>query len=206
MESIGEPAAWRNSGRIYYRRHMKPVRRFLAIAALAVFGFASALAQDWPAKPVTMVVPFAAGGPLDVLAARKDLPGDTLADFIPYVRANQAKLQYGSAGVGTSSHPGCVLLNQMIGVDVVHVPYRGGGPAIQDLAAGRIDYLCTYVSNLIPAVKKGSAKAVATLAAARVASFPDVATADEQGLKGFDVSAWNALFLPKGAPAAPTKR
>ena len=230
---------------------------------LAVFFHGTTGAQDWPARPVTLVVPFAAGGPLDVLArvlaphlsetlgqqvvvenqpggggvpgslrvsqagaeshlvllgsigthalapslhrrpaydpvadfqpvilvadaplvlaARKDLPASDMDSFAAYARANQKSLQYGSAGPGTSSHIGCVLLNQRLGVDVVHVPYRGGGPAMQDLIAGRIDYICTYIANSRGAVARGQAKILATL---------------------HDISAWNALFLPKSATPA----
>jgi tripartite-type tricarboxylate transporter receptor subunit TctC len=137
-----------------------------------------------------------------VLLVRRDLPANNLEGFITYARAHPAAMQYGSAGAGTSTHVGCVLLNQSIGVDVMHVPYRGGGPALQDLIAGRIDYLCNYVSISLPAVKGGHGKVLATLARTRASAFPDVPTADEQGLKDFDISAWNALFLPKSAPPA----
>jgi tripartite-type tricarboxylate transporter receptor subunit TctC len=98
------------------------------------------------------------------------------------------------------------MLNQLIGVEVLHVPYRGGGPAFQDLIAGRIDYICNYVSIAVPAVQAGQVKALAMLARERTPLLPDVRTADEQGLKDFDVSAWNAIFLPKSAtPAMVTK-
>ena len=81
-----------------------------------------------------------------VLMVRKDLPVKNLQEFVAYTRANHAKMQFGSGGTGTSSHIGCVLLDQAIGVDVIHVPYRGGGPALGDLVAGRIDYMCNYIS------------------------------------------------------------
>src|SRR5438445_283140 len=75
-----------------------------------------------------------------VLITRKDLPASNLAEFIAYAKANQGKMQFGSGGAGTSSHIGCVLLNQTIGIDTTHVPYRGGGPAMADPFAGRVDY------------------------------------------------------------------
>ena len=84
-----------------------------------------------------------------VLLVRKDLPANNLKEFAAYAKANQDKMQHGSGGAGTSSHIGCVLLNQVIGVNVTHVPYRGGGPALQDLIAGRIDYICNYISTAI---------------------------------------------------------
>ena len=95
-----------------------------------------------------------------------------------------------------------MLLNQTIGANIVHVPYRGGGPAMQDLVGGRIDYICNYISTAIPVMKNGQAKVLAVLAGARASAFPEVPTADEQGLKDFDVSAWNAMFMPKSAPPA----
>jgi tripartite-type tricarboxylate transporter receptor subunit TctC len=253
------------------------------VAALSLSCGAVATAQDWPARPLTMVVPFAAGGPVDVLGrllqphlsetlgqqviienvsgaggmvgslrvslaqdnhqfvlgsigthalnqslykkplyhvatdfapviliadaplvliVRRDLPAGNLSEFIAYAKANQSKMQYGSGGTGTSAHIGCVLLNRAIGVDITHVPYRGGGPAMQDLIAGRIDYVCNYVSTALPAVQGGTAKVVATLARARSTAFPNIATAHEQGLKDFDVSAWNAMFMPKNSAPA----
>jgi tripartite-type tricarboxylate transporter receptor subunit TctC len=136
-----------------------------------------------------------------VLITRQDLPADTLAEFIAYSQANQAKMQFGSGGAGTSQHIACVLLNRAIGVDIMHVPYRGGGPALADLVAGRLDYTCNYISTAVPLIEAGSVKAIATLTRQRSAMFPDLKTAHEQGLKDFDAYTWNAIFLPKGTPA-----
>ncbi len=83
-----------------------------------------------------------------VLLTRKDLPAQNLQEFIAYAKANHGKMQFASGGAGTSSHIGCVLLNQTIGVDIIHVPYRGGGPAQADLVAGRVDYLCNIASTV----------------------------------------------------------
>ena len=261
-----------------------PVRKMLialsTTLALAVAG--TARAEDWPTRPVTMVVPFAAGGPVDVLGrimaqylsevigkqviidnipggggmsgslrvsqaapdgyqfvlgsigthalnqtlskkplynsvtdftpvalvaevglvllARKDLPANNLQEFITYAKANQAKMQYGSGGAGTSSHIGCVLLNQTIGIDTIHVPYRGGGPAQSDLIAGRIDYLCNIASTVGQALESQRVKALAALTRERSPILPDLPTAHEQGLKDFDAYTWNAAFLPKNTP------
>jgi tripartite-type tricarboxylate transporter receptor subunit TctC len=254
----------------------------LAVAVLAVV--AGARAQDWPTRPVTMVVPFAAGGPVDVLGrilaqyltevigkqvivdnvpggggmsgslrvsqaapdghtfvlgsigthalnqtlsrkplynaatdfapvaliadvglvliARKDLPIDDLAQFIAYAKANQAKMQFGSGGAGTSSHIGCVLLNQTIGVDTMHIPYRGGGPAMADLVAGRVDYVCNIASTVGQAIEAKQVKAIAALTRERSPILPDLPTAHEQGLAGFEAYTWNAVLLPKGTPSA----
>jgi tripartite-type tricarboxylate transporter receptor subunit TctC len=137
-----------------------------------------------------------------VLLARKDLPAANLKEFADYARANQDKMQHGSGGAGTSSHIGCVLLNQVIGVKITHVPYRGGGPAMQDLLAGRIDYICNYVSTALPSHRAGTAKVIAVLNEKRLPTLPDVATAAEQGFKGLEISAWNAIYMPRGTPPA----
>ena len=84
---------------------------------------------------------------------RKDLPVETLAEFVAYAKANQAKMQYGSAGGGSATHIACVLLNASMGASVTHVPYRGTGPAMQDLMAGRIDFMCDVVSTALPQIR-----------------------------------------------------
>jgi tripartite-type tricarboxylate transporter receptor subunit TctC len=93
-----------------------------------------------------------------VLIAPKDLPVNNLAEFIAYAKTNQSKMQYGSAGAGSATHLGCVLLNYLIGVDITHVPYRGTGPAMQDLQGGRIDYLCEIISTAKPQIDGGTVK------------------------------------------------
>lgn len=137
-----------------------------------------------------------------LLAVRKDLPATNLQEFIAYARANGTKMQYGSAGVGSPTHLACALFNAAIGAEAVtHVPYRGGGPAMQDLMAGRIDYFCYNTASIKPQIDAGTVKALAILSAARVGSLPNVPTAQEQGLKDFEVSNWMAFFLPKATPA-----
>jgi tripartite-type tricarboxylate transporter receptor subunit TctC len=240
-------------------------------------------AQSWPTRPVTMVVPFAAGGPMDtvgrilaprlgevlgqqvvienvggaggmtgsarvakaapdgyqfvlgnvgthavsqtlsknplynavadfapvalvadlslVLVVRKDLPAGNLPEFIAYAKGNQQKLQFGSAGAGSATHLGCVLINAAIGVNVTHVPYRGGAPAMQDLVAGRIDYMCVDTPVAVPQIESGTIKAIAILTRTRSPSLPALPSAQEQGLADFEASNWAAIFLPKGTPA-----
>jgi tripartite-type tricarboxylate transporter receptor subunit TctC len=263
------------------------MRRPLLLAAITLAahlqGIAGAEAQSWPARPVSMVVPFAPGGSVDVmgrilaarlsevlgqqvivenipgaggmlgsarvakatpdgyefvlgiagthaqnqtlyknplynaatdfapvaliaeqptvLVTRNDLPPNTLPEFIAYAKANQAKMQYGSAGAGSANHLACVLLDAAIGVNVTHVPFRGGGPAMQELLGGRIDYMCNIVTNALPQIEAKSVKPIALLSTARSPTLPDVASAQEQGLPNFDASTWYAVFLPKGTPA-----
>jgi tripartite-type tricarboxylate transporter receptor subunit TctC len=257
----------------------------IAAACAGLFALTgSAAAQDWPTRPVTMVIPFAAGGPTDVLGrvvaarlteilgqqvvvenvggaggmtgskrvadaqpdgynfvlgtvgthaqnqslykkpayhadtdftpvaliaevpialiVRKDLPAKDFKEFVAYAKANQTKMQYGSAGAGSATHLGCVLLNHVIGTDITHVPYRGTGPAMQDLQGGRIDFLCEIISTAKPQIDGGTVRALAILTKERSPALPDVPTAAEQGTPNLEAYTWNAIFLPKNTPPA----
>ena len=136
-----------------------------------------------------------------VLITRKDLPVNNLQEFGAYAKANQAKMQYGSAGAGSATHLGCVLLNYLIEVDITHVPYRGTGPAMQDLQGGRIDYLCEIVSTAKPQIDGGTVKGIAMMTKERSKVLPNIPTGIEQGVPNLEAYTWNAIFLPKGAPA-----
>jgi tripartite-type tricarboxylate transporter receptor subunit TctC len=136
-----------------------------------------------------------------VLVARKDLPVRDMKEFVAYGKANGAKMQYASAGTGSAIHLGCALVNMVTGLDIVHVPYSGANPAMQDLMGGRVDYLCDIITTAKPQVDAGTVKAIAILTRERSPVLPNVPTAIEQG---FDLEAytWNAFFLPKGTPDA----
>ncbi|HZT24194.1 MAG TPA: tripartite tricarboxylate transporter substrate-binding protein [Pseudolabrys sp.] len=141
-----------------------------------------------------------------VLIVRKDLPVNDLKSFVAYAKANEGKLQFGSAGAGSATHLGCVVLNTAMGTPkITHVPYKGTGPAMQDLVSGRIDYLCEIISTAKPQIDGGNVKAIAIMTRQRSPVEPNLPTALEQGL---DVQAytWNAVFLPKGAPEAVVKK
>jgi tripartite-type tricarboxylate transporter receptor subunit TctC len=254
------------------------------LATVAAAWPVAALAQDYPSRPITMVVPFAAGGSFDVvgriiavrmgevlghavvvenatgaggiagvkrvlaaapdgytvllgsvgthaynqtiyknrrydaladftpvtlfaeqpmvLETRKDLAASTLPEFIALLKANGAKMQYGSAGVGSTTHLACSLLNARIGVTIAHVAYRGSAPAANDLLGGQIDYLCGNLGAAVPLIQGKQVKAIAVLSRERSPLMPDLQTAHEQGLTDFDVLSWNAFFLPKGTPRA----
>jgi tripartite-type tricarboxylate transporter receptor subunit TctC len=270
------------------RRTLAP-SALLALAACAVFcATPPAVAQDWPARPITIVVPYAAGGPNDtitrvltarlteilsaqiiienvggaggmtgsyrvakaapdgytvllgglavlaqlpnlykhplynpqtdfepvalitdsarILIARKDFPADTLAQFIAYAKANQATLRYSSAGGGSGGHVCAILLDTLIGTHIAHVPYRGAGPAMQDMMAGRIDYSCEQISTAFPQIEAGAVKAIATLGPTRPSVLANLPTAAEQGLPGLDCNAWIALVFPKGTPQPIVRR
>jgi tripartite-type tricarboxylate transporter receptor subunit TctC len=135
-----------------------------------------------------------------VIIVPKTLPANTLPEFIAYLKANQDKIQFASAGAGSASHVSCILLNAMLGVNITHVPYRGLGPAMQDLIAGRVQYICDSVSTSKPQIEGNQVKAVATTGLKRSPALPDIPTAKEQGLN-FDVLTWQGLFLAKDTPA-----
>jgi tripartite-type tricarboxylate transporter receptor subunit TctC len=141
-----------------------------------------------------------------VLVARKDLPASTMQEFVSYVRANDKTMQFGSSGVGSSSHFACARLNAAIGINPTHVPYRGSGLAMQDLMAGRIDYFCALGAAAVGPIQGGSAKAIALLTQARSPLFPDFKTAEEQGTKGADSYSWTGFFFPPGTPIDTVKK
>jgi tripartite-type tricarboxylate transporter receptor subunit TctC len=136
-----------------------------------------------------------------VLIVRKDFPSDNLSEFIAYARANEAKMQYGSAGPGSGSHLACVLFNATVGFDATHIPYRASIMAIQDLIASRIDYTCPLISVALPLIGSNQVKALAILSKVRSPIMPNLPSAQEQGLVDFEAYYWDAFFLPKGTPA-----
>ncbi len=255
----------------------------VSVLALAL----PAVAQSYPTRPVTMVVPFAAGGPSDVIArivgegmskvlnqsvvienvggaggttgsgrvaaanpdgytllsgsmgshvaapvlysnlkydsrkdfepvaltvdapavivARKTMPATNLKEFIAYLKANGSKVSQGHGGVGASSHMACLLFNAEAGVKVNVVSYRGSGPALNDVVAGQIDFLCEQTMGLAGHVQAGTVKAFAVASPLRSPVLPNVPTAKEAGLPGYDLSIWSAIFAPKGTPASVIK-
>jgi tripartite-type tricarboxylate transporter receptor subunit TctC len=269
------------------KEHIMSKIMIAATAALIAWSGA-AKAQDWPARPVTMVVPFAAGGPVDtiarimaarlsellsqqviveniggaggmtgtarvakappdgytvvlsgsavlainqtiykkplysavtdfehvtmfsdsarVLIVRKDLAANSLAEFIAYAQANQAKMQYGSAGGGSGSHVCAVMLDTAMGTRITHVPYRGAGPAMQDLIGGRIDFIAEQISTALPQIRGQTVKAIVTLGLDRAPGLEELPTAQERGLSGLDCGSWGSFSFPKGTPAAIVQR
>jgi tripartite-type tricarboxylate transporter receptor subunit TctC len=139
------------------------------------------------------------------IITRPDLPANNFKEFIAYAKANQAKMQYGSAGAGSATHLACVVLNSAMGTAITHIPYKGTGPAMQDLVGGRIDFLCDIIATAKPQIDGSSVKGIAIMTKDRSPVLPNLATTGEQGL---DVQAytWSALFLPKDAPADIVKK
>lgn len=261
---------------------MHPLRTLAMTAAAVLAGATAALAQGYPTKPITMIVPFAAGGPTDVIArivsenmaktlnttivvenvagaggttgiaraagapadgytimmghmgthgaapamypnlkydpaksftpiglaagtpilivTKKDFPAKDLKEFVAYVKANSDKVNEANAGVGSVSHTTCTLLQSVAGIKGNRVPYRGTGPALNDLVAGQVDYGCDQIVNLVTQIQAGSIKALGIATDARSPALPNVPTTTEAGLPEFKVSAWNAIFAPKDLP------
>jgi len=265
---------------------LKPVGAALRTVALfALFGSlfapASASAEDWPTKPITIVVPFVAGGTTDIVARiiaqplserlhqsivienvgggggtigasnaaraqpdgytlfmatvahtmapgiykklsydfEKDfdpitiaasvpnilivnpsLPVKTVAELIAYIKANPGKVNYGSAGIGSTEHMSGALFRSLAGLDIVHVPYRGGAPMLGDLVAGHIQMSIETSGAATPFIKADQVRALAVSPAKRSALFPELPTLAESGLAGYDVTTWYGLLVPKGTP------
>jgi tripartite-type tricarboxylate transporter receptor subunit TctC len=259
---------------------MKSLLLFISLLCLLV-SIPGASAQTYPSRPITMVVPFAAGGPVDVVArvladpmrkslgqtvvvdnttgaggsigvgrvARaapdgytvsighwsthvvngavyslqydllKDLepvamiganpmlivgkaamPATNLREMIAWVKANQERVNVGTAGPGSGTHISGVYFQNAIGASLQFIPYKGSGPAMQDLVGGQIDMMVDPMSNSLPQVRGGRIKAYAITAKARSAAAPDIPTVDEAGLPGFHMSIWYGTWVPRGTP------
>ena len=255
--------------------------KFAAMAAAMLAGIVSAAAQNFPTKPITIIVPFAAGGPTDLLArtlgdrmrqslgqtvlvenvtgaggtlgvtravraapdgytmsighlgthvvngaiypltfdlindfapvgliganpmmvvSKNAIPAKNLKELIAWMKANDGKVATGTAGVGSGSHFSGVYFQQLTGVKLQFVPYRGTGPALQDLVAGQIDVIVDQASNSLPQVQAGRIRAYAVTANKRSPAAKDIPTVDEAGLPGFYISLWSGLWVPKGTP------
>ncbi|MES2282927.1 MAG: tripartite tricarboxylate transporter substrate binding protein [Pseudomonadota bacterium] len=146
-------------------------------------------------EPVSQLTQLAA-----MVVVRPNLPVNSMADLTKLLKANPGKYTFGSAGNGTTSHLAGEIYKSSAGVSAVHIPYRGGAQAMTDLIGGQVDYMIEVMPNAAPQAKAGRVKPLAVTTAKRVAAWPDVPTVAESGLKGFDVSAWDAIMVPTGTP------
>jgi len=135
-----------------------------------------------------------------MLIAKKATPAANFAEFLAYAKANKDKVSYANAGVGSASYLCGLLFMSAAQAEFTQVPYKGTGPAMNDLVGGQVDFMCDQTTNTVPQIKSGNVKAYGVTTASRLASFPNLPTLDEQGLKGFDLVVWNGLFAPKGTP------
>jgi tripartite-type tricarboxylate transporter receptor subunit TctC len=138
----------------------------------------------------------------ELLAVRKDLPPNTLKEFVAYAKANESKLNMAHAGVGSVSYVGCLLLNNAIGIKPTMVPFGGTAPAVNAMLGGQVDYVCDPILGPLPHVRAGTIKALAIATKKRSPLLPDVQTSAEQGLPEFDCAPFYAVFAPKGTPQA----
>jgi tripartite-type tricarboxylate transporter receptor subunit TctC len=136
------------------------------------------------------------------LVARKDFPPKDLRELIAYVKANKDKVSYANAGLGAASHLCGMLFMSAIDTDLTTVPYKGTGPAMNDLLGGQVDFMCDQTTNTTSQIKGGKIKVYGVTTKARVPSLPEVPTMQEAGLPAFEVSVWHALYAPKGTPKA----
>ena len=138
-------------------------------------------------------------GPM-LVYARNEFPAKDLADFVSYLKANQAKVSIAHAGVGSASHLCALMMMNTLKVKLNEIPYKGTGPALNDLMGGQVDLLCDQTSGTVPAVKAGKIKAYAAAGTARVAALPDVPAISEAGVQGFEIAISFGLYAPKGTP------
>jgi tripartite-type tricarboxylate transporter receptor subunit TctC len=137
-----------------------------------------------------------------LLIVNPQVPAQNLSELIAYARANPGKLSFASAGVGSVSHLAGELFKEEAKIDILHVPYKGGGAAVTDLISGRVSMMLETIPNALPLAKNGEMRAIGVTTKERSSIAPDIPTLAEAGLPGFDVSAWTGLFLPAGTPAA----
>ncbi|HLR29714.1 MAG TPA: tripartite tricarboxylate transporter substrate binding protein, partial [Paenalcaligenes sp.] len=157
------------------------------------------LYQDITYDPRTSFDPIARIGHLpNILVINPELPADNLSELIDYAKNNPGTLTYGSSGNGASSHLAGVMFNRIADTDVLHIPYRGTGPALVDLIAGQTDMTFTDVMTAIPHIEEGRLKAIGVTTDERSESLPDVPTLEEQGLEDYDVSVFFGVVGPKG--------
>jgi tripartite-type tricarboxylate transporter receptor subunit TctC len=137
--------------------------------------------------------------PMTIIANEK-VPAKNLQEFLSYIKANKDKVSYANAGIGAASHLCGMLFMSAIQTDLLTVPYKGTGPAMNDLLGGQVTFMCDQTTNTTSQIKSGKVKAYGVTAPQRVSSLPDLPTLQEQGLKGADVAIWHGLYAPKGTP------
>src|SRR3954466_11852658 len=136
------------------------------------------------------------------LIAKKSMVAKDFPDFLAYIKANREKVTYAHAGIGSASYLCGLLFMTSIDVQFTQIPYKGTGPAMNDIVGGQVDFICDQTTNTVPQIKSGNVRGYGVTTSKRLPSLPDVATLDEQGLKGFDLVVWNGLFAPRGTPKA----
>ena len=171
----------------------------LAVAVSAYKSLPYDLEKDL--SPVTTLAIFP-----DVLVAAQKVPAKSLQEFIGYAKANEGKVNCGSAGNGTTRHLSCEMFNAQAGVKTLHVPYKGTGPATTALLAGEVDFIFEALGSASSHIRAGKIRPIAVTSAKRSPSFPEIPTAMESGLAGFEVTSWYGLWVPAGTPRPVVQR
>jgi tripartite-type tricarboxylate transporter receptor subunit TctC len=154
-----------------------------------------------PYDPVKDLTPIMRTVAVDyAMVVHPSVPARTVAEFVAYAKANPGKLSYGSAGSGSAPHLSTELLKQRAGIDIVHIPFKGGGPMVTDLLGGQIQMVIADQANLMPHVKAGKLRALAVGTLVRSANYPDLPTIAESGYPGFEARAWQGIAGPAGLP------
>jgi tripartite-type tricarboxylate transporter receptor subunit TctC len=168
---------------------------------MGTHGAAPALYPNLKYDPTKDFAPIGlvAGTPI-LIIAKKDFPAANLKEFVEYVKNNQQKVNEAHAGVGSVSHTTCTMLQSIIGTKTGRVAYRGTAPSLNDLVAGQVDFGCDQIVNVVSQIQSGNIKAYGIATPERADVLKDVPTTKEGGLPEFEVSAWNAIFAPKGTP------
>jgi tripartite-type tricarboxylate transporter receptor subunit TctC len=185
-----------------YVAHSKPDGYVLFMGTIGTLSVNQAMFASMPYDPARDFTPVSlvAGAPT-ILVVTPALPVHSVRDLVAYGKANPGKLNYASFGNGTSSHLAGELFKSLAGVSATHVPYKGAGPALTDLLAGRVDLLFDNIITSLPHIKEGKLRALAVTAAHRSKLVPDVPTMAEAGLPGQEISGWLGLVAPAGTPA-----
>jgi tripartite-type tricarboxylate transporter receptor subunit TctC len=179
-----------------------PADGYTLLYGSTTLAIAPSLYRDLAYDPRTAFAPISlvSRGPI-IAAVNAQLPAKTLKDFIALAKSSPGRINYGSAGSGTPPHLAAELFKTVAGVDLVHVPYKGGGPAVSDLAGGQVQVCFEGLPTLLPHIKSGKVRALAITGAKRDPALPEVPTFAEAGLPGYDANFWNGLVAPAGTPA-----
>jgi len=179
-----------------------PADGYTLLYGSTTLAIAPSLYRDLAYDPRTAFAPISlvSRGPI-IAAVNAQLPAKTLKDFIALAKSSPGRINYGSAGSGTPPHLAAELFKTVAGVDLVHVPYKGGGPAVSDLAGGQVQVIFEGLPSLLPHIKSGKVRALAITGAKRDPALPEVPTFAEAGLPGYDANFWNGLVAPAGTPA-----
>jgi tripartite-type tricarboxylate transporter receptor subunit TctC len=204
VENVGGASGTVGMGRVV---RANPDGYTLGVGTIGTHVIVPALSKKPPYDAITQFEPIGLIGSAGMtLVTRPNMPAKNLKEFVSYLQANKDKVNYGSAGIGSMAHYGCVMFLSSIGVDVTHVPYRGVAPAMTDLMGGQIDFMCDQPTGTAQFVSSGKVKGIAILSNEKMPQLPGVPTAASQGYKDTNVRVWTALFAPKGTPPDIVKR